>query len=448
MSEHSLPRGVNAKDIAKRMATGHSVFSPSGADTWMTCAGSLIPNLLADDETSEDAAEGTVAHSVAERWLKTGREPVELVGTTETVGDHDIEITEEMLGYVGDFVAYVDDIEGEKKLYEQRVDFSQLVPIKKQTGTADVIILEPGHLHVVDLKYGKGIPVFTHGDDGYVNKQLRIYALGAFYEYDEFYDFQSITIHICQPRLDYMRGYTISREELLAFAEEVRECASRAWQADAPRTASIKGCQWCKVKSTCSANYLFLARLTDDVFEDYDSPQEFSSAEMAGALVKLEDPLETDPFGYPPDPAQLSTWALANVLRYRPLMEKWFNSIHNELLDRAVSREEEIPFWKTVEGRANRKYVEDEEFIVSELTSKGLERDELFETKMLSPAAMERLLHTKAGHKVKDAASILTGLTVKPQGRKTLVQTADRRKALASDGEVFTDYTATTDENE
>ena len=195
MSDH----GFDLEAVQIKLGA-HSVFAPSASSMWLYCAGSLIPNLLAEDTAGEDAAYGTVAHGVAERWLKTGVKPVDLIGTVEKVDEghavFEIEITHSMLEYVQEYVDWSVFLPGDHYV-EQRVDFSRLTPIPKQGGTADHIACEPGALTITDLKMGKGVQVFAKG-----NTQARLYALGAFYRWDEQYHFQRIVIRIAQPRLN------------------------------------------------------------------------------------------------------------------------------------------------------------------------------------------------------------------------------------------------------
>ncbi|MDT1872972.1 DUF2800 domain-containing protein, partial [Acinetobacter baumannii] len=56
---------------------------------------------------------------------------------------------------------------------EKRVDFSDWVP--GGFGTSDVVILADGVIEIIDLKYGKGMPVSANQ-----NPQMGLYALGAY----------------------------------------------------------------------------------------------------------------------------------------------------------------------------------------------------------------------------------------------------------------------------
>jgi hypothetical protein len=140
VSEH---KPITLEDVAKLAASGHSVFSPSSSKMWLTCSGSLIPNVLSHDSAGEEAAEGTTAHAVAEEWLTSGERPEHLIGTVRRVDGWDIEITEEMMAYVSDYVDYVEALLADAVEFqtETRVDFSNLTPIPDQGGTADNIAI-------------------------------------------------------------------------------------------------------------------------------------------------------------------------------------------------------------------------------------------------------------------------------------------------------------------
>src|SRR3546814_20115078 len=69
-----------------------------------TCPESLVINALAEDDTNIDSATGTVAHWLAEKWLKTGRRPDKWIGRTRTAQDFTLEIAEEMMELVHDLV--------------------------------------------------------------------------------------------------------------------------------------------------------------------------------------------------------------------------------------------------------------------------------------------------------------------------------------------------------
>lgn len=456
MTEHKLPARyapLTPRQIAEKESNGHSLFGPSGAEMTMTCAESLVLNALAEDVQTFEAAEGTVAHSCAEGWLKSGERPDHWIGYVEEVRGWEIEITEEMLGFVQDFIDECDPEGWDETWAEKHVDVSHLTPIPKQGGTGDFIAVKPGKGKVVDLKYGKD-PVFAFYADTGVNKQLASYASGIFRELDWLYGFQEIEIVIVQPRLPGgTTRYTISRAELLEFEKKAKAAWARSWLPERTRTPSIKGCRWCKVRQTCPALYLFMSQSLNDTTVNYDEEDgiidaEFTEVEMEEANALILDEFSPSPFPKLPKPAELSTAALAKLLRYRKLMETFFNALAEELLDRGVSKEEDIPWWKIVESRTLRRYVDDEEWIIEQLVGKGLKKSDLYESKLLSPAKVERLLHTKLKMKLADAKRWLeeSGMTVKPPGRKTLAAMSDPREALPKDGDFFCDYDAEEDD--
>lgn len=457
MTEHKLPaiRGpLTPKQIAKKMASGHSVFSPSGAEMTTTCPESLVINALAPDDTNIDSATGTVAHWLAEKWLKSGKRPDRWIGRTRTVKDFTVEITEEMMEFVHDFVRRCKLLAklSDESFTERRVDISDLTPIPDQGGTMDFGGMGPGWLKVIDLKYGKEPVLVFDPVTGKPNKQLVIYAWGVFLEFDWLYNFQEITICISQPRL--VPGYeevTLTREELVAATDEIREKWAYNWANPKGRVPSLKGCRWCADRAKCPALYLFMAQQTsdagfrnhdDDDIEDAEYEDVIDETELKGANALILDQFAPSPFPDLPKPVELSTRAMEKLLRYQKLMENFFNAIRAELLDRAISDEEELLWWKLVMSRTIRKWVDDEEFIIKELEKTGLQRKYMFKTVMLSPAEMERMLHTKTGMKLVDAKKLLAeaGLAVQPPGQKTLAAKSDNRKALPKDTDVFRNH--------
>ena len=83
------------------------------------------------------------------------------------------------------------------------------------------------------------------------------------------------------------------------------------------------------------------------------------------------------------------------------------------------------------------------------IRDRGLKESDIYKTVMVSPAELERLLHTKLnkGKAKREKGRVSSakvhamvdesGLTVKPAGQKTLAPDSDNRSALPKDGDVF-----------
>jgi hypothetical protein len=134
-------------------------------------------------------------------------------------------------------------------------------------------------------------------------------------------------------------------------------------------------------------------------------------------------------------------------------MENFFNAVRAELLNRAISREEELLWWKIVESRTRRKWVEDEEWVVEQILARfpNVKRSDLYITRLASPAQMEKIIHGKAKVPKLTIGKVKTfldenGLTVKPPGQKTLAAVDDPRLAAPRDTDVFIDYDSEDDD--
>jgi hypothetical protein len=439
MTEHTLNLDALKYNIERG---GHSVFSPSGSAMWLWCSGSLLANLAAKDQAGEDAAYGTVAHGVAEQWLKSGMRPDYRIGEVVEITEGDITfritIDLEMLNFVQEYVDWANATPGDH-FVERRVYFSRLTPIPKQGGTADHIAASMGHLIITDLKMGMGVQVFAADDiddprslvlkDGVTtfngNPQAMLYALGTIYELDWFYGFEKITIRIAQPRLGHFQTWETTKTELLRFAEWAKERAFLAWQSGAPRTPSPKGCLWCKVKADCGAFMSIAEAIADDCFDDVSTDQPIAESR----IVKVKN--ELDVGLYEPKLLRvdtLTTDQLAKLVPYRGMFEKWFKAVEEELEVRALAGQK-IAGMKLVESRSNRAW-KNEEKAGRFLVEHGIDETELYgERKMISPAQAEALLAAKGIKKV-EASRLIAKVAHKPTGRPTLAPIADRREAL------------------
>lgn len=431
MSEHIFHLSDMRAAMKRIEEGGHSVFSPSGSKTWLNCAGALIPGIFAPDDSGPEAAYGTVAHSIAEEWLKTGIRPQHHVGTWRWIDAADwgfkVDIDDEMLDYVAEYIDRCEWLPGDH-FVETKVYFSQLTPIPNQGGTADHVACSPGLMTITDLKMGKGVHVYAEK-----NTQALLYALGFFYEWDHKYHFQKFVIRINQPRRDNFDEWIVDRAYLLKFAEKVKKRAAAAWKQNAPRTPSKDACQWCRVKSTCTALAKSMIDMTEGAFDDLLEPVTRSD------MVEFKATMETRDAPVMPDPAVLSTADLARLYGFRGTIEKFFSAVEGELFKRANGREH-VPGYKLVEGRAFRTFSNPKLAGERLIERFGLNRDDVFVTEVASPAQMEVLLRKNGikGKKALEAA--LDGLIFRPPGKPTLAPDQDRRTAISDvSGDAFSD---------
>lgn len=381
----------------------HAVLSASGAHRWMNCTPSAALEKDIPDQTSEFAMEGTAAHELSEIYLMHETGDIAKATRTRRINKFIKEnkyYNQEMTDYVEKYVDVVVEKMNEAKarssdaivLLEQRLDFSEWVP--NGFGTGDVVIISDGNLEVIDLKYGKGVPVSAVD-----NPQLRLYGLGAYYLYDMLYDVESVSMTIVQPRLDNISTETLDVDDLLVWADgEVKPKADLAWDGEGDFVPGDH-CRFCKIRSTCRARADENLELAKKVFANADE-------------TKVTDP------------THLSLNEIGEILFKVDKMEKWAKDVKAYAQEQAVNHEETIPGWKVVEGRSNRKYAD--ESAVLETLESDHELDTIAPRKILGITAMEKAIGKKY------FADSLKDLVVKPKGKPTLVPEADKRPALNS----------------
>lgn len=423
MSEH---HPITDQMLAEKNATGHSIFGPSSAHRWMRCPRSLIAGHLAGDRPTVYAAEGSIAHWLAEDWLLNGN-PYRHLGSVHTKDGFDIEITEEMISYVEEYVALVSTMPGNHYV-EVKVDLSAYTPVPS-FGTSDHISAEWQKLRVKDLKYGK---VWVDAED---NEQGQAYALGAFVELDWLYDFQEIEIQICQPRRDNFDTWTISRADLLAFGERYRDAAYKAWDPDAPYNPDPVACEYCPARFDCPALAAVNLKIAKASFDDLDD-LEMSPAK---AVAVIEQEMISGMPELPPY-SQVPVEQLARIYPWRPVIEKYFREMYDYLLHR-LEMDIEVPGQKLGMGRAGNRAWTDPKAARKMMRGRGIADIDMWDQKFISPAQASTLLKVSLGGTKKANDARIAPFVYQPPGKLTMIPEGDKREAIPSAVSAFDEDT-------
>jgi hypothetical protein len=183
------------------------------------------------EPAGEAAAIGTAIHELSEIILRNGEIPA---GTDQ---DHVA-----MAQSYADFV--INLVENPRKMMiEVNLDEGLKSLHPALGGTADAIVVEGDHLHVIDLKTGR---VAVEAED---NKQLLTYALGAMRQLKAPNTIEC-TMHIFQPRVGHSK-WTVSGNYLELHGRRLLSAAELALSSDAPTHPSPDACRYCKAKTIC-----------------------------------------------------------------------------------------------------------------------------------------------------------------------------------------------------
>lgn len=384
-------------------STKHAILSASTAHRWLKCIPSAYLESLEDlEECNVYAEEGTEAHTLAELKLKyefnylTKEDYEKLYKEFISNSKYYDKAFEE---YVDTYVTYV--IEQAKELgddviasFEVIVDFSKIVP--DGFGTADTVLVSQSKhtIHVIDLKFGQGIPV-TSKD----NPQLMLYAVGVLNDYDE-KNYNDIYITICQPRLYNIDTTKMSSKDLIDWAYEyVQPIAQKAIKGEGKLAPSESACRFCKLKGKCKAR----ANMQLDIAQ-----QEFDIKNIEANKVQ-----------------NMSPERIGNILDVAQIFVDWFKDVQAYAMGQLL-RGVKIPGYKLVEGRSVR-IITDAEKVKEILLGIGLTEEMIMKPKELKGlSSLERLVGKKL------FSELCADYLVKPMGKVSMVPVSDSRQEINS----------------
>lgn len=381
----------------------HALLSASGAHRWLKCTPSAQLELQFPQSTSEYAEEGTAAHELCEL---TARYWLGEISEAEYKNQRD-ELAKgkyynaEMQECANDYAKFVaektaaarETCEDAFTALEVRVDFSKYV--KDGFGTGDCIIVSDNVLEIIDFKYGKGVRVEAAG-----NPQMKLYALGAYLEYNTLFDIDSVHMTIFQPRLSGVQSSDeITVKELLEWAEKyVKPRAKLAYKGEGEFAPSEEVCKFCRAKAQCKAR--------------------------ADKNLKL--------FDEAPDVLLLTPEDAGKILEQAGDIQSWLADLES-LVSSTLLAGQPVEGWKMVEGRSNRRFA-DELKVVDAMKAAGYDESLLYERKLITLTQMEKDFGKKA------VAETLGELIVKPQGKPTLAPAKDKRPEFRPEEQLLAEF--------
>lgn len=379
---------------------GHANLGPSSAARWLSCPAS-VPLAAAAPTPPETpyAAEGTAAHALAEIYAR-----FELIDHDEARRDHalahwDAKYAAEydrrdMDRHVGKYVdqvrAALDSEPHSVLLLEQRMNTG----VPGVWGTGDAVVVSPRLVHVLDLKYGQGVPVNAVG-----NPQLRLYGLGAMNEFGDLLgSIEEVAVTVVQPRLGSVSSETLTVDELTEWRDTVVMPAVQKVEDGAgdfgPGEAA---CRFCPVAGECRARRDFL------VARDFGDPDLLDDEEVGAELERV---------------AQIRHWC---------------DALEGVAFDRIYTEGRSIPGFKVVAGRG-RRVITDAPAAIQTLIDAGYQPEQVAEFKVLPLGKLEKLVGRA------DLPELIGDYITKKEGKPSLVGEADPRPPLTVASSAAADF--------
>lgn len=374
----------------------HSRVGASGMSRWELnhCPGSVRLSAGLESKAGFAAAEGTVAHGLAEMALN-GEDYRGQLGTVIVQDGFEIVVSKAMIDHVTEYKVILDDLtpKGATCHVEHRFHLEALHPAL--FGTSDAVVWNPAtqHLDICDFKYGAG-----HAVEVEDNVQLMYYAVGAVQTLG--YPAKTIGLHIVQPRCPHADGphrtVTIDAVDLIEFAAYMVASVRATEKPDAP----VRAGDWCRY---CPASGV----------PGKCPVQEKVVNEMAKVAFAPALPYEPE--------------ALAKALDQIPVLEARIKALREFAYNEAEAGRTP-PRYKLVEKQAREKWSPDATADKIRKAFSLTDADVFEEPSLKSPAQLRKLV---PGKNDRERAAALATFTVKESSGHTLVSVDDKRAPVA-----------------
>lgn len=390
----------------------HASLGASGASRWRNCPGSVAAEEGLPDESSPYAREGTAAHTVAADCLERGVPAFNSTQSVDVEGDV-IVVSGEMTEAVQIYLDLCHErAKGAKKIWiEERLDLAPLNPPGPMFGTGDFGAWLGKRIEVVDLKYGKGVPVSAEQND-----QGLFYALGFWVKLlmedrAKGMRVEDVRVTIVQPRLTDDNGepsiteFIVPVAELRTWAVGLLDDAAKTQDPNAPRRAG-KWCKFCKAKPHCET---------------------FRDQALGGAAVAFSD-IQAGTALEPVAPYLMDTLTLSRTLAAADTLDEWIASVRAHAFG-LLEKGHVVEGWALKPRRPTRKWASKDR--VYEWASAEGWPDETIhgKPKLLSPAQFEKLL--------KKGTKIPADLIVAESSGLTLCRDTDAKALVKSAADAF-----------
>ena len=329
----------------------HSRLSPSAAHRWMNCPGSVaLQSRAPHPPTSKFAALGSAAHKLAEKALLKNCAPdhLDVFEGNRIYGSFVVD--DNMISAVAVYLDEVYRLRNKHPDAANRIECKLKLPGTEIFGTADFVLHSGSDLYIVDYKHGENVVVEV-GD----NPQLLIYALMAWRELGGIHD--SIYTVVVQPRAEHkdgpVRRHWYSADQIKDF--EIRLNTAIDLIKTSPDLC-IPGdwCGWCPGAGICPEA---TKEIDDLIFEPIVD-------DLARCL---------------------------HILESEKLIKAALKAAREFVLSAGIDGKE-TPGMKVVQSWGNRTWKLPESEIESALIRLGARDSEIWQRRLISPAAAQKMV--------------------------------------------------------